>query len=129
MSTMVGEFDIELLFNDLGQTKRRLWVAETQLDCAINFLKAILSKEDGEMLDAYLDESIAADPIEFPKESTVLLSYLRAMTRVMREADNRAAIENIQRAAPCRLEDDPLLKKSKVSGKKKKANVPAGLRG
>lgn len=129
MSTIVGDVDLDLLLNDLGQTKQRLWVVETQLDCTVSFLRAILSKEDGEMLDAYLDNAVQEVPVELPAESRALLSALRILARVMREGSDKQVIQNICEAKPCKLDEDPLLNKSKISGKKKKASIPAGLRG
>lgn len=110
--TPVPEIDPDILLEDLAHTKQRLWKAEVQQECIINFLHAVLPRNDVELFDTYLRNGLSDDPVEIPTEAKAMMAALRALNKASRADSNKQAIRNLLNAKPCR--EDPLNAKGGV---------------
>lgn len=128
MPTMVDGIDLDMLLEDLACTKRRLWKVEIQQDCIIGFLKAVLSKDDAEMLDAYLQNELSDEPVEIPLESRAMLAALHVLVIAARKYSDQQAIRNCWGAKPCRGDEDPINSLAGVSSRLK-PEIPRKYRG
>ncbi len=104
--TSPGEIDIDILLEDLAHTKQRLWKTEVQQGVIINFLRAVLPKEDVELFEAYLYDALSDDPFEVPAEAKAMMAVLQAIFKKVRADSDSQAVQALFKAKPCK--EDPL---------------------
>jgi len=108
MSTIVGGIDINLLLEDLALTKQRLWIAETKQECIVDFLKAILSDDDANLIDVLIDNALSDDPVDIPENAKLMFTVLRRLAKISKDDETEQAVIRCRIAKGCRGDQDPI---------------------
>lgn len=127
--TEVNGIDLDLLLEDLAQTKRRLSVLEKTQDSLLVFVIEKLPSKEVLRLEKFFLNTFKDDE-ELPDDALTILNVIRSFSTASYHKETKQAVRDCFNAIPnlnssaC---SDPIFKEVGIAGPKKSPKISASL--